>query len=111
MDGRMVIAVYTPKAGRSAELIAVLKRHLPLLRELGLATSRQALVMKSLSNGSILEIFEWKSEEAVAQAHEHPRVRAYWKEMEDVCTYGPPGALPEMQNFFPHFEPLNELNL
>lgn len=111
MAGKVVIAMYTPKAGKAGELLEVLKRHLPLLRELGLATARQSLVMRSFGDGSILEIFEWVSDDAVTQAHEHPRVRAYWADMEKVCTYGAPGSLDEMQNFFPHFEPLDELNL
>ena len=111
MNANMVIAVYRPKPGKSEALHAVLKRHLPLLRELGLATERKALVMRSLHDGSIIEVFEWKSDEAVNAAHEHPIVRAFWKEMEAVCEYIAPGTLMEMGEMFPHFEVVEDLAL
>ncbi|GAB4327530.1 MAG: hypothetical protein Kow0074_22910 [Candidatus Zixiibacteriota bacterium] len=109
MDANMVIAVYRPKPGKTGQLCSILERHLPLLRELGLATERRSLVMRSVVDGSIIEIFEWVSDDAVNVAHEHPRVLAYWDELKAVCNYTAPGALREMSDLFPHFEILDDL--
>ncbi len=109
MSANMVIAVYRPKAGKAEQLLSILERHLPLLRELGLATERKSLVMRSTIDGSILEIFEWKSDEAVQTAHEYPKVLAYWDEFKDVCDCIAPGDLSEMGGLFPHFEVLDSL--
>lgn len=101
-----VIACYRPKAGKEEELLAVLRDHLPLLRAEGLATDRPANVMQA-ADGTILEVFEWVSQEAVEQAHENERVKALWDRFAEVCEYVPPSAVPENHAVFPDFEPID----
>lgn len=103
-NANTVIALYRPHAGKEAELHDVLKTHVPVLRELGLATDKPVLMLKSTHDGTILEIFEWKSQEAVATAHEHPRVLEMWKRFGECCDYISLGALKESEGPFPHFE-------
>ena len=38
-------------------------------------------------NGSIVEVFEWKSSEASNQAHKNVAVQALWAEFSEVCDY------------------------
>jgi hypothetical protein len=75
--GHSVIAVYRPKAGREDELLSVMRDHLPVLREAGLATAVEPVVLRT-DDGTLIEIFEWASDEAVQHAHEHPRVQHLW---------------------------------
>ena len=58
------------------------------------------------ADGTIIEIFEWVSQEAVAGAHSNPVVLALWKRFEAVCTYEIPSSLSEFQNMFAHFAPV-----
>lgn len=102
--GEMVIALYRPKDGCPDRLEALVREHVPILRRLGLATGRPALAVRA-KGGEILEMFEWK-EGAVAAAHEHPEVQALWARFGEVCDYAPLASLPEAQEMFPGFEPL-----
>jgi hypothetical protein len=63
------------------------------------------MVMRT-ANGTIVEIFEWVSQDAIASAHEYPVVLDLWKRFEAVCWYETPSNLPEFQNMFAHFEPM-----
>jgi len=56
------------------------------------------------ADGTIVEVFEWVSQEAIAGAHQNPAVIALWKRFEAVCTYETPCNLPEFQKMFSHFE-------
>jgi len=58
------------------------------------------------ADGTIVEVFEWVSPEAIAGAHHNPAVLALWKRFEAVCSYETPSSLPEFQNMFSHFEPI-----
>ena len=55
----------------------------------------------------MLEVFEWCSEQAVAAAHQHPGVQARRAEFDSVCSYIPLSALPEAQQPFAEFRPLD----
>ena len=55
--------------------------------------------------GTIVEVFERVSREAIAAAHENPAVRDLWKRFEAVCCKTP-ANLAEFQNMFAHFEPV-----
>jgi hypothetical protein len=55
------------------------------------------------ADGTIIEIFEWGSQEAVAGARSYPAVLDLWKRYEAVCW---PSNLPEFQRMFAHFEPI-----
>jgi hypothetical protein len=103
--GVVVIAVYRPRPGGEAELLNLVRGHLALLREEGLVTERERVVMRA-ADGSILEVFEWASPEAIDRAHGNPRVAALWERFGAVCEYGSLGSLPEAGQPFPGFTPL-----
>ncbi len=104
--GRIVIAVYQPKPGKSEQLLALAKDHLPILRRLGLVTDREGIAALS-ADGSIIEMFEWVSNEAIETAHGHPEVLAMWERYAEVCEYVPYSSLPEAADLFPNFDPLD----
>jgi hypothetical protein len=58
------------------------------------------------ADGTIIEIFEWVSQEAIAGAHANPAVLDLWKRFEAVCTYEVPSNIAEFQNMFAHFAPV-----
>ena len=101
--GRFVIVAYTPKSGRDQELLAAVKKHLQVLRAEQLVTERPACVMRA-GDGTLVEIFEWRSAEAIHQAHGNPAVQALWAEFGSVCDYTPLGKLAESQQMFAEFE-------
>jgi hypothetical protein len=57
-------------------------------------------------DGTIVEIFEWVSQEAIAGAHNNPIVLALWKRFEAVCSYEIPCKVVEFGAMFAHFEPV-----
>ena len=56
LSGSIVFATYTPKLGREDDLVDLISAHLPLLQRLGLATDRPALILRSRSNGTLVEL-------------------------------------------------------
>lgn len=105
MPGEVVIAIYRPKPNQAEELKRLVGRHLPTLRNLGLVTDREAVVLES-SDGTLLEIFEWKSSEAAQEAHAAASVQELWNAMGDVADFATLADLPEATRQFPHFSPL-----
>lgn len=101
--GRFVIVAYTPKEGRERQLLATVKKHLTVLRQERLVTDRPAYVMRA-ADGSIVEVFEWRSAEAIARAHENPAVQALWEEFGSACDYTPLAKLAETQQMFAEFD-------
>ena len=69
-----------------------------------LVTDRIPIIMKA-KNGTIIEVFEWKSKAAIEQAHTHPQVLKLWEEYAPVCEYVPVGGLEEIGNLFSEFSP------
>lgn len=104
--GVIVICVFRPKPGKDKQLVELIRSHVPFLRSLGLATPRVPIVGRA-GDGSIVEVFEWESEDAVNSAHEHPAVRALWKRFEALCTYETLGSLAESAAPFPNLEPVD----
>jgi quinol monooxygenase YgiN len=104
--GRFVIAVYRPKPGKHAALEAVVGKHLDVLRAEQLVTDRQPYAMRA-KDGTILEVFEWRSAEAIEQAHANAAVQALWEEFGAACDYVPLASLPEAQEMFANFEPVS----
>jgi hypothetical protein len=104
-SGEVVMAMYRPKAGRDAEVRALIAKHVPALRRLGLATSRPVLLLRA-SDGTYVEIFEWVPGGA-QRAHESPDVGAIWKAYEPVCDYVSLKDLPDANRPFPHFRPVD----
>jgi quinol monooxygenase YgiN len=103
--GRIVIAGYKPKPGKAEELRALTKDHVEILRKERLATDRAAIVMEA-KDGTVIEIFEWTSKEAVESAHSNPRVLELWTRYAAVCDYVPVGTLEEASQLFSEFTPI-----
>jgi hypothetical protein len=101
--GRFVIVAYTPKPGKDLELLAAVRKHLKVLRDEQLATDRPAYVMRA-ADGTIIEVFEWRSAEAIAQAHSNPAVGALWAEFGAACEYTPLCKLAEAHQMFAEFD-------
>jgi quinol monooxygenase YgiN len=103
--GILVITCFKPKEGKDRELLEVVSDHMPVLRKENLVTERECYVMKS-KDGCIIEVFEWKSQEAINSAHENKNVHLLWKRFEEVCEYKTLSDLEESKNLFPGFEPV-----
>jgi quinol monooxygenase YgiN len=102
---RMVIVAYRPRPGKEAELLELTKTHAPILREQGLATDRPAYAMRA-DDGTIIEVFEWKSQEAIDAAHTNPEVLKMWAKYGEVCDYVPLLTVRECSDMFAGFEPV-----
>jgi hypothetical protein len=106
VNGKIVIVVYRPRNGKEKLLEQVVSKHLDVLRSEDLVTDRQPMVMRS-SDGCIVEVFEWRSKEAIDAAHHNPRVQDLWAEFSAVCEYDAPVNVREFHNLFAEFEPIN----
>src|SRR6266851_3509553 len=82
--GVMVIVAYRPRPGKRALLLALTKEHLGVLRGQHLATERPSYAMQA-SDGTVIEVFEWKSKEAIAAAHTNPAVLKMWEKYAEAC--------------------------
>lgn len=103
--GRIVAAVYRPKPSKERELVEVLRDHLPVLRGEGLATDREPVAMRA-ADGTIVEVFEWASSEAIEAAHANAEVAKLWERFAEVCEFGTLSDLPEVSEMFAEFEPV-----
>ena len=82
----LAIATYKPKAGKDQALYELVQKHLPALRELQLATDRHNFIAKS-ENGTIIEVFEWTSMNAIKAAHQHPAVIDIWEKIRVAACF------------------------
>jgi hypothetical protein len=103
--GRLVIACYRPKPGCADSLHALVRRHVATLRTLELVTDRAPIAMQA-ADGTIVEVFEWASAEALAMAHGHPTVLRMWEAFGAVCDFVPLAQVPEAAAPFAEFAPL-----
>ena len=103
--GRLVIACYRPRPGREADLLECVRDHVPTLRRLGLATLRPSITMRA-ADGTLLEVFEWTSPQAIERAHHDPVVRALWGRFEQACELVRPVDVAETAEMFAEFEPV-----
>lgn len=103
---RFVIAAFRPKAGMQPQLLAVVAKHWDVLRAQDLVTDRPRYAMQA-ADGTVLEVFEWRSAEAIERAHHSPVVLALWAEFEAVCDYVPLAALAEAGQPFSEFQPIS----
>jgi hypothetical protein len=103
--GRFVIAAFKPKPGKQEQLLVVVAKHWRVLSEQGLVTDRPRYAMRS-SDGTILEVFEWRSVQAIESAHQNQAVQALWAEFEAACEYVPLTAVAESRRLFAEFEAL-----
>jgi len=101
--GRVVIVAFTPKPGKEQQLLAAVKKHLVVLQAEKLITDKPGYVMRA-ADGTIVEVFEWRSAEAIQQAHTNPSVQALWTEFGAACDYTPLSKLKESQAMFAEFD-------
>lgn len=106
--GRIVIVAYRPKAGHEQALRRLVRGHVSRLRAEGLVSEREPVLMEA-KDGTVIEVFEWKSEEAIEAAHGNAAVQAMWREYGEVCDYIPAGTVAEMGQLFSEFTPLDTL--
>jgi hypothetical protein len=102
----IVIVAYKPKPGKTNALKQLMKTHLPILRQEGLVTNRESIMMEA-EDGTIVEVFEWLSDEAIQQAHKNPEVIKMWGQYAEACDYVPLNTLNEANAMFAGFKPLD----
>lgn len=100
-----MIACYRPKLGSESALDALMGTHVERLRAAGLVTDREPVLMRA-SDGTVIEVFEWKSADAIEAAHSHPDVLAMWDEYAAVCDYVPISEVPGATELFSGFDPI-----
>jgi quinol monooxygenase YgiN len=101
--GRFVIVAYTPKPGQEEALAAAVRKHIQVLRAEQLVTETPPFVMRA-GDGTLVEVFEWRSAEAIERAHASPAVQALWAEFGAACDYTPLARLKEAQQMFAEFD-------
>jgi len=104
--GVMVIALFRPKPGGELEMMACMRDHQSVLRAEGLTTDRPAYVMRA-GDGTLLEVFEWKSQAAIDAAHGNANVHKLWARYARCCDYVTLADLAEAATMFPGFEPVD----
>jgi quinol monooxygenase YgiN len=105
VSGVIVIVAYRPKPGKGTELINLVRSRAPTLRKEGLATDRAPVIMRA-RDGTIIEVSEWKSHEAIDAAHKNPNVLAMWNKFFAICDCVPLNTLAEAKEMFAGFEPI-----
>ena len=101
----MVIACYKPKPGKDKELLALTKTHLPVLRAEGLVGDAPSLCGRA-ADGTIVEVFCWKSQAAIDAAHENEAVLKMWGDYAALCDFVTIGDVAEAKQMFSPFAPV-----
>jgi len=80
-----MLVKYTPRPGNEDALIALVRKHWPTLRTLGLVTTTPAQLFRGVDKRSnrvsIFEMFEWMDAGSSEIAHQTPEVMAVWEPM------------------------------
>ena len=105
MKGVIVIVAYRPKPGKETELLELVRNRVPTLRNEGLVTDRKPTIMRA-RDGTIIEVSEWKSQEAIDAAHKNLNVLAMWDKFFKLCDCVPLKNLREAEEMFAGFEPI-----
>ena len=107
MAGVCVIVAYRPKPGKENELLELVRNRVPTLRKEGLVTDRVPAIMRS-RDGTIVEVSEWRSQEAIDAAPRNPNVLAMWDKFFAICECVPLNTLPEAADMFAGFAPVED---
>lgn len=102
----MVIACYRPKKGAESALFELMKTHLPTLRSQGLVDEGPSLAGRA-KDGTIIEIFNWRSQAAIAAAHQNKAVAAMWEAFGEVCDFVAIGDVSGAKEPFTELEPID----
>src|SRR5438067_1919586 len=106
MSGVGVIVAYRPKPGKENELVDLVRGRVPTLRKEGLISDRVPTIMRA-RDGTIIEVSEWKSREAIDAAHKNPNVLAMWEKFFAACDCVPLNTLAEADEMFAGFAPID----
>ena len=104
-EGIIVIVAYRPKPGKEKELLELVRSRVPMLKKENLVTDRAPTIMRA-RDGTIIEVSEWKSKEAIEAAHKNPNVLAMWNKFFALCDCVPLNTLEEAKEMFAGFEPI-----
>ena len=105
--GVVVIACYRPKPGKEAALLAETCAHWSTLRSEALVTDRIPIIAQA-ADGTVVEVFEWVSAQAMEAAHTNPTVARMWARYAEVCDYVPIAEVPEASQLFSFLTPLRD---
>jgi hypothetical protein len=103
---QITLVCYRPKDGKTEVLLELVKEHVPILLTENLVTGRKPIIMQA-KDGTVLEVFEWISEEAINKAHSNPVVLKMWERFNAACDYVAPIVLAECQHIFSGFQAIN----
>ena len=78
MAGVCVIVAYRPKPGNRRRVYSLGAIACANSAKEGLVTDREPVIMRA-KDGTIIEVSEWKSREAIDAAHKNPTVLAMWE--------------------------------
>ena len=107
MSGIIAVVAYRPKPGKDNELLELVRSRVPTLRNEGLVTDRVPIIMRS-RGGTIVEVSEWKSRDAIEAAHKNPDVWAMWEKFFALCDCVPLNTLPEAADIFAGFTSIED---
>lgn len=102
----MAIACYRPKPGEEARLLDVMKTHLPTLRKEGLVGDGPSLAGRA-GDGTLVEVFCWKSQASIDAAHSNPAVAKIWDAFGAVCEYVAIADVAGAKDLFTALEPVD----
>jgi len=97
------IIVYKPYKGREQELLPAVKASYVDLVKSDYVTRDAPKLMKT-TNGSIILIFDWKSEEMINRAQADPIIQNHWMKLAKLCEFEKSANLVEFQQPFSQFE-------
>src|SRR4029434_35793 len=102
----IVIVAYRPKLGRESQTLDLVRSRVPTLRKEGLVTDGTPNIIRA-RDGTIIEVSEWKSQEAIEAAHKNPNVLAMWNKFFEACDCIPLNTVSESAEMFAGFDPLS----
>lgn len=98
-----VIACYRPHEGKDAQLAELVRSHLPTLRNEGLISDDEPVHLLA-ADGTVLEIFSWKSEQHSRSAEGNDAVQAVWGAIAACADFRQLEQLEEAGRPFAHFQ-------
>ena len=100
------MVAYRPFPGKEVHLLELALRHIDVLRNEDLVSERKPIIMQA-KDGTLVEVFGWKSKEAIELAHSNQQVQKMWAQYADVCEYVTLGSMAEGGQLFAEFTPIN----
>jgi hypothetical protein len=104
------LCLYRVKRGSEAAFRALLAKHWPTLKRVGLGADTPSTIYQGSEDGGgplFVELLHWKDAEGANRAHELPAVMAVWEPMGMLCEARdgrPPMEFPRVQRVDIQFE-------